>query len=97
MLSGRFNTEDVARICTRKLGIQFRMSGERNGWYIYEGRRVARITVAHGRKPIPPKTYKSMATQLKLTVDQFDELLSCPMSGAEYSDVIAAFVAAQFR
>ena len=89
MLNGRFNTEDVARVCIRKLGITFRTGSERNGWYVHEGRRVARITVAYGRKPIPPKTYKSMASQLKLTVEQFDDLLCCPLTSADYARIIS--------
>ena len=92
MRNSEFDASDVRRICERKLGITFRSAGELNGWYEHNGRRVARITVPHGRKFLPPKTYKSMATQLKLTVDEFDRLLECPLTTEEYADKILAYL-----
>jgi len=71
---------DVKKCCEKKLGIEFRAGNEFNGWLILNGKKTARITIPKGRKPIPPKTYKSMALQLKLTVDELDRLLDCPRS-----------------
>lgn len=80
MKNNDYNTIRVKTVCENKLSITFRDGGEFNGWFVYGGKRIARVTVPHGRKPIPPKTYKSMATQLKLSVDEFDRLLDCPLS-----------------
>lgn len=93
MRAARYRSGDVKERCSRKLGIDFRAGGSGRsphdtGWYRLEGKKTARITVARGRKPIPPKTYRSMAGQLKLTVEEFDDLLDCPMGGAEYERII---------
>lgn len=59
-----------------------------NGWFVLENVKRARITIPKGRKPIPPKTYKEMAGQLKLSVEQFDELLECPLRGRHYVEIM---------
>jgi hypothetical protein len=74
-----FNTNDVKKCCENKLGIKLEGKKELNGWFWLDDKKTARITVPKGRKDIPPKTYKSMATQLKLSVDEFDQLLECPL------------------
>lgn len=88
MKNADYNTLRVKTVCEHKLNISFRDGGEFNGWFEYEGRKVARVTVPHGRKPIPPKTYKSMAKQLNLTVEQFDELLDCPLKFEDFLDIL---------
>jgi hypothetical protein len=89
MNNNKYNTRDVLRACRQKLGIEFRDGKELNGWYESGGRRIARITVPKGRKPLPPKTYATMARQLKLQIDQFDALLSCELTSADYARLIA--------
>ena len=64
MKNNEYNTLRVKTACENKLGITFRDGAEFNGWFVHEGKRIARVTVPHGRKPIPPKTYASMASQL---------------------------------
>ena len=88
MKNTEFHTHDVKRCCESKLGIRFRDGAEYNGWYRLQDKKVARITIPKGRKPVPPKTYKSMATQLKLSVSQFDELLDCPLTAEGYRTLI---------
>ncbi|WP_304022746.1 hypothetical protein [Desulfovibrio piger] len=83
-----YNTLRVKTVCENKLNIVFRDGSEFNRWFIYEGRKIARITVPHGRKPIPPKTYKSMAQQLKLPIEDFDELLDCPLKYDDYIKIL---------
>lgn len=84
MKNGKFNTNDVKSTCERKLSIQFRNNKECNGWVIFENVKLSRVTVPLGRKPIPPKTYTTMAKQLHLTVSEFDELLECPLTSVRY-------------
>jgi hypothetical protein len=79
-----YNTFDVKRCCENKLRIKLRGKKELKGWFLVDEKKTARISVPTGRKFIPPKTYKSMATQLKLTVEQFDGLLECPLGYNDY-------------
>lgn len=85
MRNNQFNTNDIKRVCENKLDIEFRKGGkEQNGWFIYGGKKISRITVPKGRKNVPPKTYKSMATQLKISTKDFDSLLECPLTKKLY-------------
>ena len=84
-----FNTQQAKTICENKLGIVFRCHKECNGWFEHNGRKIARVTIPKGRKPIPPKTYKSMALQLKLSTDQMDSLLACPLTLENYLEILA--------
>lgn len=79
MKNSKFNSFDVKKTCENKLKIDFKQGKELNGWFEFEGKKIARITVSHGRKKIKPKTYSSMASQLKLNVLKFDDLLECPL------------------
>jgi hypothetical protein len=86
MRNAEFNTYDVQKACKNKLDIQFRQGSELNGWFEYKGKKACRITIPHGRKTIPPKTYCKMAAQLNLSVDEFDKFLECTL---RYEDYIA--------
>ncbi|MCR5813472.1 MAG: hypothetical protein K6G15_03120 [Desulfovibrio sp.] len=88
MKNNDYDTLRVKSVCENKLGIEFRNGSESNGWFVHEGKRIARVTVPYGRKPIPPKTYKSMASQLKLSVSEFDSLLDCPLKLEQYLDAL---------
>jgi hypothetical protein len=84
MKNNSYDTRDVKKCCEYKLGICFRPGKEFNGWFEVNGKKAARITIPKGKKPIPLKTYKSMADQLKLSVTEFDNLLDCSLSGEDY-------------
>lgn len=88
MDNARYNTMDVKKCCESKLGIHFRSGNELNGWFELDGYKAARITVPKGKKPLPPKTYKSMARQLKLATNEFDELLKCPLTYEKYKKIL---------
>lgn len=88
MKNASFDTGDVKKCCENKLGIEFREGKHFNGWYCLDNRRIARITVSKGKKSIPPKTYKTMAVQLKLNVGQFDDFLECPIGKSEYEEIV---------
>ena len=90
MRNSEFQTNHVKKVCEDKLHIRFRDAGEYNGWFILDGRKVARITVPKGRKFIPQGTYGNMARQLKLTVSQFDELLDCPLKKPRFEQILRA-------
>jgi len=88
MKNANFHTRDVKTICENKLGIEFRSGKEYNGWFLLDEKKVARISVPKGRKPIPRKTYKSMAMQLKLLVNEFDDFLECPIDKEKYEEIL---------
>jgi len=88
MNNSKYKALDVKNRCENKLHINFKSGKECNGWFIYNKRKVARITVPHGRKNIPQKTYLSMANQLKLSVDDFDRFLDCPLKEDEYIRIL---------
>ena len=52
----KYNTHEVKCICESKLKITFKGNKELNGYFMIDGKKAARITVAKGRKDIPPKT-----------------------------------------
>ncbi len=89
MGNSEYNTRDVKICCENKLGINFRSGKELNGWFKLEGKKACRITIPKGRKDIPPKTYKSMANQLKLKIDEFDNLLKCDLTKMGYQEIIS--------
>ena len=84
MDNAKYHTLDIKKCCETKLGIQFRSGNEFNGWFVLNGLKAARITIPKGRKPVPPKTYSSMAGQLKLSTKEFDQLLLCPLTYEDY-------------
>ena len=88
MKNKSFNTNDIKKCCESKLDIEFRKAKEFNGWFRLEGIKIARITVPKGKKFVPTKTYKSMASQLKLNVNQFDDLLECPLKKDGYEEIL---------
>lgn len=85
MKNSKFDTLDVKKVCQSKAKVKFRKGGkEQNGLVSLGKVRAARITIPKGRKPIPVKTYKAMAHQLKLNVPEFDDFLECPLTTKEY-------------
>ena len=92
MKNASFNTKDVKKRCEDKLEVDFRRGKEFNGWYYVDDRKATRITIPKGRKPIPPKTYQSMARQLRLNISQFDDFLECPMDGQEYDRILREMI-----
>jgi hypothetical protein len=91
MKNAEYHTRKVKNCCENKLGIEFRKgrSKEHNGWFkLKDGKKAVRITVPKGKKPIPPKTYKSMAKQLMLEVEEFDELLECTLKLEGYQEIL---------
>ena len=92
MKHSTFDTRDVKKCCEKKLDINFRHGKEFNGWFFLYCKKAARITVPKGRKGIPPKTYKTMATQLKLNVQQFDDLLECTLLKDGYEHLLKKFL-----
>ncbi len=91
MKNAQFDTNDIKKCCENrnKLGIEFRKSGkEYNGWFKKEGKKICRITLPKGRKDVGKGLYRSIARQLKLAVDDFDDLLECPLDRVGYEKLL---------
>ena len=88
MKNAQFDTGNVKYTCENKLQVRFRKGKEFNGWFWLDGKKAKRVTIPKGRKPIPPKTYKSMARQLGLNTSQFDDLLECPLDKEGYEQIL---------
>jgi hypothetical protein len=86
--SSRYTFHSIKKICEKKLNIDFRSGKHFSGWVLLNGAGAARITIPKGRKSISPKLYKSMARQLELETEQFDKLLACPMTAAQYMRIL---------
>lgn len=80
MSRAQHDCSDVKAQCERKLAVSFREGKEYNGWYLHDGKKIRRVTVPKGRKPLKPGTYANMARQLALTSRQLDDLLDCPLN-----------------
>ncbi|MEA1949286.1 MAG: hypothetical protein U9N83_18545 [Thermodesulfobacteriota bacterium] len=90
MKNASFSTYDVKSCCENenKLGINFRKGKHYVGWFIKNEKKICRITVPPGRKSIGKGLYRTMAFQLKLTTNQFDELLDCPLAKDGYEEIL---------
>jgi hypothetical protein len=86
--NGDYDTAAVKQRCETKLGIVFRDGKHYNGWYALDGKRAAFVTVGKGHKFIAPGTYSAMARQLLLTTKEFDDLLMCPLTSADYERLV---------
>lgn len=91
MKNAKFNTHKVKNCCENKLGIQFPKSRSKHftGWFKIGKIRATRITVPKGRKEIKRKTYESMAEQLKLSVEEFDNLIDCFLKKGDYEKILS--------
>jgi len=85
MKAARFDSDRILRCCAGKLRIDFRHGPECNGWFTLDGMKTRRITVPHGRKPVPPGTFASMARQLRLTPAEFASVVDCTTTLEEYT------------
>ena len=92
MKNSKFNSNDVKHCCENKLKISFNKSRSKefNGWYRLMGdnKKFTKISVPKGEKFIATKTYKNMAKQLKLGVEEFDDLLECFIKRKEYEELV---------
>lgn len=78
-------TDEVAR-GIEKLNPETRQSGERQ-YLIKRGDRTShRVTVPQGRKPLKPKTFKSICDQAGTTRDQMRALAACHKSRKDWDE-----------
>jgi len=80
---------DLITALERKVGLDFRQGKERNAKYELNGKVRLRVTAPkkHG-SDILPGTAKAIRSQLALDTGQFLDLVNCPMTGADFEEIM---------
>ena len=85
---------EVTRALERKVGLDFRAGRERVAWYVLEGKK---LFIVHAPKThrgdLRPGTAAGIRNDLKLTTTQFRQLVACPISGADYEQIVRQKIA----
>lgn len=68
--------------------VKIRGTGEMQAWIIVDGKKVARVTIPHGKGPLKKGTAKNICNSLKLSTKQCVDFIQCPMSGKEYIELL---------
>ena len=86
----KYSIEKIKNACLYKLEIKFRKTKEFTGWFKIDKKKFCRITIPKkkSRKDIASSTYKSMAVQLHLDVDEFNNLIDCTISKDEFAKML---------
>lgn len=88
-MKNRFSTQDVKECCETKLDIEFVRAGDvSHGWFKKNGKKIRRITLLEGKRSIGRGLYRAMASQLGVTTDQFDDLLTCSLKKEGYEEIL---------
>jgi len=72
----------------QKLNLQVRSTKHRYGWFIFEGKKILRVDLSHGKGNIPGRVSDKIRSQLKLSQKDFKELINCPLSLEEYEAIL---------
>lgn len=73
-----------------KLGIVFKAGKELNGWFIYKGKKILRVTIPKGRGDLKPKTQEDIRSKLRLNEKNFDTLNNCPLRLKGFIEILRA-------
>lgn len=91
MDNDKYNSKDIKNICEKKLKIEFekgKRSPHEKGWFHVNGQKAARISVSYGKKFITRNVYSKMASAFYLEVSEFDDLLACPLSKDDFTNLV---------
>ncbi|MEW5766335.1 MAG: hypothetical protein AB1797_01740 [bacterium] len=80
--------QEVVAVLENKLAINFRVTKEVNGWFVYEGKKIGRVTIPKGQGELRKGTQSSIVNQLKLTNKLFSQLIECPLGCEEYMQIL---------
>ena len=89
-----YRIRDVNRAVQSKLQLTLRSGRELNGYYELDGKKLFRVTLMHeyAGQEYRIGTLKKIRESLHLLPEDFDLLVRCPMSGADYAAYIRAKV-----
>lgn len=72
----------------RKLSLKIRSTGHNYGWLVLNGKKILRVHYSHGKGDIPEKITNKIRGQLKLSQKDFRELIKCPLTLEEYTNIL---------
>jgi hypothetical protein len=71
-----------------KLNLEVRTTTHHYGWFTYQGKKILRVHYSHGKGDIPGKVSDKIRSQLELSQDDLRELINCPLSVADYIEIL---------
>ena len=80
-----YTPRQLTRAFENKLGISFGGGQHRSGWYTLDGRKLFRIVLPKAHRDWGVSTKSNIFQQTKLSPDEFDDLVRCPMTGPQFA------------
>ena len=81
-----YRPRDLDRAFEGKLGIDFREGKHRSGWYrLPDGEALFRVTLPKAHRRWSRTVQHSLLRATRLTPDEFDDLVTCPMTGPQFA------------
>ncbi len=68
----------------KKLNLRVRSTGHHYGWLVVNGKKILRVHYSHGKGDISRKIENKIRGQLKLSQENFKELVDCPLTYEDY-------------
>jgi predicted RNA binding protein YcfA (HicA-like mRNA interferase family) len=79
----------VTSALEEKLGLDFRHGKDRSAWFVLEGKKRLRVTVPKTHSgDLAVGTLQAIRKQLKLATTEFLDLVSCPMTGPDFEELV---------
>ena len=72
----------------KKLKLDVRSTKHRYGWFTFEGEKILRVHFSHGKGEVPGKVSDKIRSQLRLSQNDFRNLINCPLSLHDYTVII---------
>ena len=72
----------------KNLKLEVRSTTHRYGWFTFEGSKILRVHCSHGKGSIPGRVSDKIRSQLRLSQDDFRELIACPLSREGYVSIL---------
>ena len=82
----RYTPRQLGSACDAKLNISFRGGKHRAGWYVLDGKKLFRVTIPNAHSSWGPPVQKALFRNTRLSAEEFDDLVRCPMSGPQYAE-----------
>ena len=79
-----YTPRQLSRAFENKLAIPFRGDRHRSGWYTLGDRKLFRIVMPKSHRDWAIKTKSTMFSATRLSPEEFDDLVRCPMTGPQY-------------
>ena len=82
-----YSPRDLSRAFERKLDIDFRDGKHRTGWYrLPEGESLFHVTLPKAHRNWSKPVQRSLLKTTRLSPDEFDDLVRCPMTGPQFAE-----------